>query len=150
MMMRYLFLNTANRGEYVPVLLELRKISKQTSGNISIMDLIYTCMKDFDVELPREQFEFSLQIGKYLFFMDGFDEVKESMAVETAEQIQKFGSKYPNNPCIITTRPGRDTAPLETFTTVKSLPLSKEQAVELAKKIWDEDEKTREFCKCQT
>ena len=147
MMMRYLFLNTANRGEYVPVLLELRKISKQSPGNTSIMDLIYTCMKDFDVELPREQFEFSLQMGKYLFLMDGFDEVKESMAVEAAEQIQQFCSKYPNNPCIITTRPGRDTAPLETFTTVESLPLSKAQAVELAKKIWDEDEKTKEFCR---
>ncbi|MBQ9838954.1 MAG: NACHT domain-containing protein [Oscillospiraceae bacterium] len=147
MMMRYLFLNTANRGEYVPVLLELRKISKQSPGNISIMDLIYTCMKDFDVELPKEQFEFSLQLGKYLFLMDGFDEVKESLAIDTAEQIQQFCSKYPNNPCIITTRPGRDTAPLETFTTVESLSLSKEQAVELAKKIWDEDEKTREFCR---
>ena len=147
MMMRYLFLNTAHRGEYVPVLLELRKISKQIPGHISIMDLIYTCMKDFDAELPREQFEFSLRMGKYLFLMDGFDEVKESMAVETAEQIQQFCSKYPNNPCIITTRPGRDTTPLETFTTVESCPLSKEQAVALAKKIWEEDEKTREFCR---
>ena len=147
MMMRYLFLNTAHRGEYIPVLLELRKISKQSPENLSIMDLIYTCMKDFDVELPREQFEFSLQMGKYLFLMDGFDEVKESLASDTAEKIQQFCSKYPNNPCIITTRPGRDTAPLETFTTVKSLPLSKAQAVELAKKIWDEDEKTKEFCR---
>ena len=147
MMMRYLFLNTAHRGEYIPVLLELRKISKQSPGSLSIMDLIYTCMKDFDVELPRDQFEFSLQMGKYLFLMDGFDEVKESLAAETAEEIQKFCSKYPQNPCIITTRPGRDTAPLETFTTVNSMPLSKVQAVELAKKIWDEDEKTREFCR---
>lgn len=147
MMMRYLFLNTANRGEYVPVLLELRKISKQSPGNISIIDLIYTCMKDFDVELPREQFEFSLQMGKYLFLMDGFDEVKESMAKDTAEQIQQFCSKYPSNPCIITSRPGRDISPLETFTTVKSLSLSKGQAVALAKKIWEEDEKTKEFCR---
>lgn len=147
MMMRYLFLNTANRGEYVPVLLELRKVSKQSPGNISIMDLIYTCMTDFDVELPKEQFEFSLQLGKYLFLMDGFDEVKESLAKETAEKIQQFCSKYSKNPCIITTRPGRDTASLETFTTVKSQTLSREQAVELAKKIWDEDEKTREFCR---
>lgn len=147
MMMRYLFLNTAHRGEYVPVLLELRKISRQTMGEISIMDLIFTCLKDFDVELPREQFEFSLRLGKYVFFMDGFDEVKESMAAETAEKIQLFCSKYPNNPCIITSRPGRDTSPLQTFTTIKSLPLSKEQAIALANKIWDEDEKTKEFCR---
>lgn len=147
MMMRYLFLNTAHRGEHVPVLLELRKISRQAIGEISIIDLIFACLKDFDVELPREQFEFSLRLGKYLFLMDGFDEVKECMAAETAEKIQQFCSKYPNNPCIITSRPRRDTSPLQTFTTMKSMPLSKEQAVTLASKIWDEDEKTREFCR---
>lgn len=146
MMMRYFFLNTAHRGEYVPVLLELRKVSNQTAGSISILDLIYSCMNDFDVQLPREQFEYSLRLGKYLFLMDGFDEVKESQAAETASAIQAFCSKYPKNPCIITSRPRRDTSPLETFTEVESLPLSKSQAVQLASKIWEEDEKTKEFC----
>lgn len=147
MLMRYLFLNTAYRGEYVPVLLELRKISNQPPGNISILELIYSCMNDFDVQLPREQFEYSLRLGKYIFLLDGFDEIKESHAAETAAAIQSFCSKYPKNPCIITSRPRKDTSPLETFTTVKSLPLSKEQAVQLASKIWEEDEKTTEFCR---
>lgn len=147
MMMRYLFLNTANRGEYVPVLLELRKISNQSAGQISILDLIYSCLNDFDVQLPREQFEYSLRLGKYLFLLDGFDEVKESLAAETAAAIQAFCAKYPKNPCIITSRPRRDTSPLETFTILESLPLSKEQAVLLVSKIWEEDEKTKEFCR---
>lgn len=147
MMMRYLFLNTAHRGEYVPVLLELRKISNQASGQISIMDLIFSCMNDFDVSLPRDQFEYSLRLGKYIFLMDGFDEVKEHQAAETAAAIQDFCAKYPKNPCIITSRPRRDTSPLETFTTLESLPLNKEQAISLASKIWEEDEKTKEFCK---
>ncbi|MBR2927582.1 MAG: NACHT domain-containing protein [Oscillospiraceae bacterium] len=147
MMMRYLFLNTANRGEYVPVLLELRKVSNQSIGQISVLDLIYSCMEDFDVKLPKEQFEYSLRLGKYLFLMDGFDEVKETQATETAAAIQAFCAKYPKNPCIITSRPRRDTSPLETFTTLKSLPLSKEQAIFLASKIWKEDEKTKEFCR---
>lgn len=147
MLMRHLFLNTANREEYIPVLLELRKISNQPSGHISFLDLIYTCMNDFDVQLPREQFEYSLRLGKYLFLLDGFDEVKEDHAKEVAEVIQAFCSKYPDNPCIITSRPRRDTSPFETFTTVESLPLSKEQAVLLASKIWEEDDKTKEFCR---
>lgn len=147
MMMRYLFLNTANRGEYVPVLLELRKISTQSPGNVSILDLIYSCLSDFDVKLPKDQFEYSLRLGKYLFLMDGFDEVKESLASETAAAIQGFCAKYPKNPCIITSRPRRDTSPLETFTTLESLPLTKQQAVTLASKICEENEKTREFCK---
>lgn len=145
MLIRYLFLNTANRGEYVPILIELRRASDQEE--ISIIDLVYSCMKNFDVELPREQFEYSLRLGKYLFFMDGFDEIKESQAKATADAIQVFCAKYPKNPCIITSRPRRDISPLETFTTVELLPLSKEQAVSLASKIWKKDEKAIEFCR---
>lgn len=147
MLMRYLFLNTAKRGDYVPVLLELRRISNQSQGNISILDLIYTCMLDYDVQLPKEQFEYSLRSGCYLFLLDGLDEVKESLFPETAKAIQKFCAKYPNNPCIITSRPRQNIKPLETFTVVESMALTKEQAVSLASKIWKEDEKTKEFCK---
>lgn len=147
MLMRYLFLNTANRGDYIPVLLELRRISNQSQGNISILDLIYTCMLDFDVQLPREQFEYSLRSGCYIFLLDGLDEVKESLFPETAEAIQKFCAKYPKNPCIITSRPSESIKPIETFTVVESMALTKEQAVSLASKIWKEDEKTKEFCK---
>ncbi len=147
MLMRYLFLNTANRGEYVPVLAELRRIGNQPSDNLSILELIYTCMQGFDVQLPREQFEYSLQLGKYLFLFDGLDEVKSSLIKETAEALQAFSAKYPLNPCIITSRPMQETSPLETFTNVEPMPFSKVQAVELASKIRIEDEKAKEFCR---
>ena len=147
MLMRYLFLRTARSNDYVPVLVELRKVSNQPPGNISILELIYSCMQDFDVELPREQFEYSLRSGKYLFLFDGFDEVKEALSTETASAIQAFCAKYPNNSCIMTSRPKQDRFPLETFTIVTSMPLTKEQAVCLASKIWKEDEKTKEFCR---
>ena len=196
MLLRYLFLDTAEREEYIPILLELRKINVATTekgyslslaksspstkssrkakksdkkgiekkkqnekkredelnqkfDEIPIMDLIYTCMREFDVELPKEQFEFSLRSGKYLFLMDGFDEIKERISVGTAKAIQAFTAKYPENPCIITSRPILEgkTSLLETFTVVESMPLSSIQAVQLASKIWDEDEKTKEFCR---
>lgn len=147
MLIRYLFLDTAEYEGYIPVLIELRRIGAQSSGALSILDLIYSCMKDFDVELPKEQFEYSLQLGKYLFLFDGFDEVKSSLAKETAEAIQKFSAKYPKNSFIVTSRPKPETSPLETFTVMEPMPLSKEQAVDLASRIWPEDEKTREFCR---
>lgn len=148
MLMRYLFLNTAHRGEYVPVMLELRRISSQTPGQLSILELIYSCMEEYDVELPREQFEYSLRLGKYLFLFDGFDEVKEALAAETAGKLQLFAAKYPKNPCIITSRPREEfSAPLETFTTVESMSLSRVQAVQLASKIAPRDETAREFCR---
>lgn len=146
MLMRYLFLNTANRGEYIPVLLELRRISNQVQGHVSILELVYTCMQEYDVQLPKEQFEYSLRLGKYLFLFDGLDEVKEDLAAEAAEALQAFSAKYPKNPCIITSRPKENISSLETYTIVTSMPLKKDQAILLASKIWEADEKTREFC----
>lgn len=147
MLMRYFFLNTANRGNYVPVLLELRKISEQEAGKLSVIDLVYSCMSNFDVELPRDQFEYSLRLGKYLFLFDGLDEVKDALLPEAEEAIQLFASRYPNNPCIITSRPRQELTHLETFVPISANTLSKEQAICMAKKIWKEDEKTIEFCR---
>lgn len=147
-LMRYLFLNTADRGEYVPVLLELRKASNLDDGKISVVDLIFNSLSDFDVDLPRDQFEYSLRLGKYLFLFDGFDEVKESNSLETAAAIQSFCSKYPQNPCILTSRPNEiKLSPFETFTIMNTTSLTKSQAVSLSSKIWDRSEKTAEFCK---
>lgn len=147
MLMRYLFLHTARSGDYVPVLIELRRISDQNSEELSIIELIYSCMQDFDIELPREQFEYSLQLGKYLFLFDGLDEIKTSLSAKAAEALQKFSAKYPKNPCVITSRPRQAASPLETFTTMEPKGLSKQQAVELASRIWPKDEKTPEFCR---
>lgn len=147
MLMRYLFLNTVNREEYIPVLLELRKISENSSSESAFMDLIYKCMQDFDTELPREQFEFSLRLGKYVFFLDGFDEIKSSLAENAAEAIQKFAAKYPENAYIMTSRPDRDFSSLETFTQVRTMELTKYQAVVMAGKFWEQDEKTIAFCR---
>lgn len=147
MLTRYLFLDTAEYEGYVPVLIELRRIGNQPSGELSILNLIYACMEDFNVALPKEQFEYSLQLGKYLFLFDGFDEVKSSLAKETAEAIQRFSAKYPKNSFIVTSRPKAETSPMETFTVMESMTLSKAQAIDLASRIWTEDEKTREFCR---
>ncbi len=149
MMMRYFFLDTAYRGNYVPILLELRRISGAASDGVtmqSVLELVYACMQEFNVALDREQFEYSLASGRYLFLFDGFDEVPDALARPTATAIQAFCSKYPNNPCIVTSRPYADTSSLETFLPLDTMPLAKWQAVMLASRLWDEDEKTREFC----
>lgn len=150
MLLRYLFLKTAMDGDYIPVLLTLRKINDHATGKASKIDLfqlIDTCMAEFDGQLPREQFVYSLQEGKYLFLLDGLDEVKEKLTGPTVEAIQTFCQQYPDNPCIITSRPRQNLMPLETFTVVRSGVLQKEQAIELASKLDPENEKAEEFCR---
>ena len=145
MLMRYLFLDTINKGTYVPVFFKLN--NENSKDKISFIDLIYSAMEAFDFKLPKEMFESSLRQGKYLFLLDGFDEIKESHSKKAAEAIQSFCSKYPENPCIVTSRPSSNTAPLETFTVLKMCNLDKEQAKELICKIGETDEKTDAFLK---
>lgn len=147
MLMKYLFLNTKNRDSYVPVFLELRKVASQKAGEVSIPNLIYTCMKDFDVEMTSDMVEYSLQYGGYLFLFDGYDEVKESLSDETARAIQQFSAKYPNNAYIVTSR-GNDRLPalFQTFEMVKSLPLDIHKAQELAARLGGNPDKNKAFC----
>lgn len=152
MLMRYLFLKTADDflhgGKFIPILLALRNISNLPSTEISqqaILNLSYASITKFDKRLTAEQFEYSLNSGKHLLLFDGFDEISDSIAREAAEAIQDFCSKYPNNPCIITTRPDSDTAPLQGFSTLKTEPLIKAQALNLVSKIDSKDERAIEF-----
>lgn len=147
MMLKYLFLNTRNRGSYIPVFLELRKLSGQKPGSVSILQLIYDCMKAYDVDLPLEYLEYSLQQNKYLFLMDGLDEVDDTIHMETAYEIQRFCAKYPKNACIVTSRETKGYFNiLETFAWVRSLPLDIEKALCLVKKLGGDEEKNKAFC----
>lgn len=147
MMLKYLFLNTKNRGSYIPVFLELRKLSSQKPGSISILQLIYSCMQDYDVDLPLEYLEYSLQQNKYLFLLDGLDEIEETIHLETMHKIQLFCAKYPKNACIVTSREMKSSINLfETFSFVRSLPLDIEKAMCLVKKLGGDEDKNKAFC----
>ena len=147
MMLKYLFLNTKNRGSYIPVFLELRKLSGQKPGSISILQLIYNSMMDYDVDLPLEYLEYSLQQNKYLFLLDGLDEVDETIHTETVYEIQRFCAKYPKNACIVTSREIKGYFHiLETFAWVKALPLDINKALCLVKKLGGDGEKNMAFC----
>jgi len=150
MIMRHLFVNTHHRGEYIPVLVELRKIEdvENLEDDNALIKLVHNCMESFDIKLSVEQFEYSLRTGKYLFLFDGLDEVKEEIQGKVENLIQKMSKKYPNNGYIISSRgEGVSFNELETFTLLKACPLEKYQAIELVKRIGKSNEKTIEFAK---
>lgn len=151
MLLRHLFLNTINREEYIPIWVDLRKASVRTSIDNSISDLIYSSFCSFDGEMYREQFEYSLRLGKYILFLDGLDEVKSAIISDIASSIQEFASKYPQNVVIVTARPDSERKylpALQTFKQYQMMPLTKHQAMLLSQKLMPENKKqTDEFCK---
>ena len=108
--------------------------------------MIHSCIEEFDVRLDQTQFEYSLRSGKYLLLFDGLDEVKEEIQDRVENLIQELSKKYPRNGFIISSRrEGVDFNELETYTVVRSLPLKKEQAVELINRIGKNGDKVKEF-----
>lgn len=147
MLLRYLFLNSADDSGYIPVFVELRKINKQSADNISIIKLIKECLAQYDVELSEDEIIFSLRTGNHLFLFDALDEVKEELALKTAEEIHKFCSQFSKNKYIMTSRHTDNHYILQSFVKMDLMPLDKDLAIELSSKIWEKDEKTVEFCK---
>lgn len=145
MLMRHLFVNTQHKGSYIPVLIELRKMSSVAKAD-SMLKMVHSCIEEFDVKLDQVQFEYSLRSGKYLLLFDGLDEVKEEIRDRVENLIQELSKKYPRNGFVVSSRrEGVDFNELETYTVVKSLPLEKEQAVELVNRIGKNDDKVKEF-----
>lgn len=145
MLMRHLFVNTQHRGSYIPVLVELRKMSNVDKSD-SLLKIIHSCIEEFDVRLDQTQFEYSLRSGKYLLLFDGLDEVKEGIRNRVENLIQELSKKYPRNGFVVSSRrEGVDFKELETYTVVKSLPLEKEQAIDLINRIGKNGDKVKEF-----
>ena len=147
MTMRYIFLTLAQAGNYIPILLELRNISKFQKGSISILSMICDNMETYDADIPISFWEKTLPSGKYFFLLDGLDEVRESLFADVIQEINSFFNKYPTNPCVLTSRLLQFPASFESFTMAEIMPLNLNQSIELAQKFWQKDEKTIQFCR---
>lgn len=147
MIMRHLFLNTHHRGEYIPILVELRRI-EEANNDDALLNLIHSSIESFDVKLEHSQLEYSLRTGKYVLLLDGLDEVKGEFREKTKLLIQQLSNKYPLNMYVVSSREeGVSFNELETYTLVKACPLEKQQAILLTKKLGQKNEKTEEFSK---
>ncbi|MCQ2470553.1 MAG: NACHT domain-containing protein [Clostridia bacterium] len=147
MLMKYLFLEAVEEESYIPLFIRLNRISEQQADNISIKELVYLSIGEFCDDVSVTEFKYNLDKGKYLFLFDGFDEIAETHLKKASIAINDFCKKYPDNPCVVTSRAGMDMSQFLHFESVQMMPLNKEQAIELASKLGMDDEKTKEFCK---
>lgn len=93
MLMRYLFVDTVSRnaGDYIPVYMELAKITANSMHEMDIRAFVHQSMEHYGkISLSDDVFDCSLEQGGYVFLFDGFDEVKEEDANAVLDALQKF------------------------------------------------------------
>lgn len=150
MLMRYLFLDTVNQNtdDFIPVYIELSKIRANSEQKIDMRSFVRDSMDSYGkIDLSDDVFEYSLEQGYYIFLFDGFDEIKEELTPSVTDALRKFSAKYPNNAFIISSRERLAPQSLSAFQTVHTLELSKDKAIELAKKFPGAPDKVSAFCK---
>lgn len=134
-MLKHFFLNAIKTSQMIPVLIELRNINDKEDKDIDIIEEIYATITNHRFNLEKEYFIYSLEMGCYLILLDGYDEVKPGKAEKLFRQISTLCNKYPDNYYIVSSRPSEDFIGWNNFTELKSLTLTKTQALSLINKL---------------
>lgn len=141
-MMKHFFVNCLIEKSFVPILIELRSINDKDTKDISIIDILYENITNGRFTLEKDYFLYSLESGCYLILFDGYDELKQEKTDKLTKEIQNLCSKYPDNYYIVSSRPTDEFIGWSDFIELKSLALSKEQALSLIDKLdYDADVK---------
>ena len=140
LLLKHLFLNIAQYGYYIPVLIELRKFNQLDSKEISLYKAIYQSLSDNGFKLSDQYYNYSLETGGYVILLDGFDEVNRDKTRKVFEQIESFSQRYHKNHFIVASRPSDRFMGWNDFHEMFLCDLTKEQALNLIQKIdFDED-----------
>ncbi|MGB0372697.1 MAG: NACHT domain-containing protein [Opitutales bacterium] len=107
--LRYLCAREMQKGEKLPVFLELRKINEDQT----LFDHIKVWLEVLGIELDESSMKEIGRSGKLIFFLDGFDEVREDLRLKLITEIEYLISLCKKSVVIVSSRPdnGIDVSP---------------------------------------
>jgi hypothetical protein len=129
-LVKKIFLDTIDEKKGIPILVELRRLSKDKTIINEIQEQLNSLAKDFDNSLLSEL----LAEGGFIILLDGYDEIPLSDRESVTADIQSFIAKATKNNFILTSRPENALKGFGDFQEVKIEPLKKKEAFELLRK----------------
>lgn len=102
-LIKHIFLQTIYDQNQIPILIELRNLNE---FNGDFEKLITEKILKSKVKPSDAIFKRTLESGKFLFLLDGYDEIFSDKKQEINRQIELFVDSYSKNKFLITTRPG--------------------------------------------
>ena len=99
--LRYLCIKEFEAGQRIPIFVELRRIQ----ANETLLDHISRFFNILDLPIDRDLFTILSKSGKFLFFLDGFDEISENMKPIILNEVEYLASTSSDCQFIITSRP---------------------------------------------
>lgn len=134
-----MFLDVIDSGNGIPIFIELRRLSKERKILLEIQQQLNSLSKTFDSQLMLE----FIQMGGFVFFLDGYDEISLSEREDVTRDLQDFIAKASDNVYILTSRPETVLACFGDFQKMSIEPLKKKEAFELLKKYDNQGDTSR-------
>jgi hypothetical protein len=121
--LRYLSAVEAACSNKVPVFIELRRIE---SGE-SVRSHIVNFLSDLRVDSADEVFDFLVQSGRIVLFLDAFDELDDDVSLSVLKELEHFSSTYDSLKIVVTSRPDSDLKMSRFFRVVKLSDLRRDE-----------------------
>jgi predicted NACHT family NTPase len=96
--LRYLCLIELIRGQYIPLYLELRRVSQKDS----LKDRIHTTLASLGLIVDDHLFNTLADSGKILLLLDAFDEIPDDLKSRVLTEIEDLVASKPNLKVIVT------------------------------------------------
>ncbi|TPG66066.1 NACHT domain-containing protein [Hymenobacter nivis] len=136
-LIKYIFLNSISQKTRIPILIELRNLNGY-QGNFE--KLIAEKVLDSRLKPNSRIFKRTLLSGKFLFLLDGYDEIFSDKKQEINRQLEAFVDTYSANKFILTTRPGSGIEGFNRFRNFDVVSLNANDIVGFVNNIVEDEE----------
>lgn len=129
--LRYLCSNEMIEGSRIPIFIELRRIKKGET----IFDHISRNLEILGIILNKELILDFMKTGRFSIYLDGFDEVENTIRSEVINDIELICLTQGNGRIIVTSRPGQTVRAMACLKIIKLDNLIKDEYKEVIFKI---------------
>ncbi|MGX4764223.1 NACHT domain-containing protein [Holzapfeliella sp. JNUCC 72] len=153
--LKYFLLSSFQNKDFydkkIPVYIELRKynIEDENKKRRKFLEFIYEEMTVFGFDIDFEYFKFMVQNGRFIFLLDGFDEISSDYSNKLIIEMNDLICKYSDNRYLLTSRKMPQSEYLDTIPNIKKFNISgldKNQAISMISKInMNQADKKTEF-----
>ena len=131
-LLRHLFLDALRSSERIPVFVELRSIERSDQ---KLYDTIKENLVALGFDLGDGYIAKGFELGHFVVFLDGFDEVKSEIRVSLSKQIVQLSRDARGSVIIVSSRRDDVFTGWDGFREFSVSPLSVDEACELVEKL---------------
>jgi hypothetical protein len=100
-LLRHLFINEVALGKRIPIFIELRRVQKDET----LLTHIFRFLQILDLPADSKLFQILLKSGRFIFFLDGFDEISKDQMPPILNELEYLTSISRSCQFIVTSRP---------------------------------------------